>query len=1304
MKGQGKKTAINYVANLLGYDILNIYLNESTKFEDIIGSIAFENENNEFKMLNIKTDFIKTLENKKYTIIIFHNINKANLSIIELITNFYTKKRDIFNINLRRIEPQYSYNFFISIFNYENSIRGTDYLPPSLVQNSIYFQMENNSIEYINKIITKKFHNFKFYEENEKFCKSFLSIYKFDKEELKESNDAILSLNEIDKFIKLRVETFKKLDIDIILGFIFIFRYSSNKIQEKIKNILKFGNTNSSLKFFYDSENINIEISMNKKYYYISLPLEQNSYNEEKKLKINIEEINKNIVSLTSPQRYCLLFLVCSYLSNKPCILQGETSSGKTHLIRLFAKMLGKKLNIYQMNNDSNIIMINGQSKFEDLNIGEINRLRDLAKQLKDLILSLDREDEISVEGIKQLLEKTDEYIKKDKNEEKTKKIIDIKKQIIKIISPINRFKYHKSTFCESLEKGEWVLIEQIESTPTEILERLIPLTFDNPEIKIIQGTKEILYKLKNNNKNYNNINNIINDNEDNIKYINPNFRIFFTYNPDKSDIKINQNLLTNCLTFTLPQNDSPIEYSTQMSYGLLRKSNFDKIYSLELSKRFSNVHQFVKQSVKKTPEYFSGKMQFTGRTINFISNYLIKNLSQISDFNKENIGFICTEILKTFYWNSFNEIKELHNFRYETISKFKENLKIEVISEEEDIKNNYIELSNIIEKINFYLNNIESNDLFFSFELFIKSCEKIKIKDINSILNRLNEIIDLAKKREESIPKNNYFMIMRIQIIINLLKDIGNKVYHPKLFNKELNSIYDLEIFNKIGKIIFLSKIVEKGMFNFPYISPFCNNTNNQKCLKNLLNLIDNFVNQEEGSYIIFKKIIEHLNKNTILFKIINVIFPYYKVQNNNKKKLSILWLQLFEKLYEKKIGFRVEFLFKGEVQSKNIFNENDKSLFPIFKFDTKYEDLFLASGICINQYDSRGKKSDKELVFKFKESKYKEKISLIFYESIIKILNQNINRPTSLFYKEIYESIWGIKSINSHLNQYINNIYYSKKSYNLNLFYDVNENNNKNLDILSNIFGIIFSLPKELKVFIIQYLNNDFIKKLYEIINKKIFELTPNDFDDNKIINEYQKLTEEIKKLSIFFIFIEEKNIYSKNENDLNISNKLKNDIRILKKIAIIFPEIKEFLSKYFEDLNHEYELIEAKIDNKKSDILFNEKDNIRKISIEEKIKELLKKYKDLKIYNNIISILRLIQIKLQNENKITKEYLYNIENIINKLVEKINSKEKSSEIIFPNIKKLKNKNGIKEINGNYIDLLNESLILYSYKLNLT
>ena len=262
MKGQGKKTAINYIANLLGYNVLNIYLNESTKIEDILGSFAFENENNEFKMVNVKTDFIKALENKVYTIIIFHNINRANLSIIEQISNFYRKKRDIYNTNLNKIDLQYNYNFFISIFNSENSISGKDYLPQSLIQNSIYFRMENNAIKYLKEIVRYKLKNYSFKKEYELFSNSFLSVLMFDKEILKESSDLSLSLNEIDKFIKLRKETFEKLDINIILGFIFIFRYSNNKIQEKIKNILKFGYANS-LKFYYDSNNIIIETLIN---------------------------------------------------------------------------------------------------------------------------------------------------------------------------------------------------------------------------------------------------------------------------------------------------------------------------------------------------------------------------------------------------------------------------------------------------------------------------------------------------------------------------------------------------------------------------------------------------------------------------------------------------------------------------------------------------------------------------------------------------------------------------------------------------------------------------------------------------------------------------------------------------------------------------------------------------------------------------------------------------------------------------------------------------------------------------------
>jgi len=1048
MDGQGKKTAIKYIASLLGYNLLNIYLNESTKIEDIFGNIAFDNDdNNGLKMVNVRTDFISTLNKKNYSIIIFHNINKASSSINELITDFYRKKPDIYINNFNKITPEYNYNFFISIFTSENNIKGKEYLPSSLIQNSIYYQIENNAINYLNQIVKFRFFGHEFNDEYKVFSNKFLSVYKFEKDDMKESNESNLSLNELDKFIKLRQNTYKKLDINIILSFIFIFRYSEDEIREKIKNItkIKYDDINTSIKLVSEMGHLYLEIKMNDKYYYLQFHEKKDNEGGN----INIEEINKNLVSLTGPQRYCLLFLSCCYISNKPCILQGETSSGKTHLIHLFADMLGKKLKVYQMNNDSNVILINGQSKFEDLRLDEIDKLRTLKTKLEKLIndnniLIEQQQNDITVEKIGKLLDQANKFISNDSQyNNKIEEIKKIKKEIIKIISPVNRFRYNKSSFCESLEKGEWILIEQIESAPPEILERLIPLTQENPEIKIIQGTKEIIYKYKTPKKNdefdynlgmqNNNNEDDINENGDNIKYISPDFRIFFTYNPDKVDIKINQNLLNNCLTFTLPRNDSSIKYLTQIFYGILRKANFDKASALEFSKRFSNVHQIVKENIKLNPEDFSGKMQFTGRTINFISNYLSKNISHLQRIDRQNIGSIITESLKIFYWNSFQNKNKLSNLKFDTIKKFKENIKVEIIKEEEEIELNYKELNNIVEKIKLYIKNPQNNDLIFSFDTMVKSCEKIKFVDIEKILEKLIKIVDYASKEKSNIPEDKLYLIMKINIIIFLLEEIKKEKISLLYRNYTLFAFEDKSLFSKTSKLLFLSRVLDKKMlFNIPPIISSINYSNRNNFLK-LLQLINDFIKENQGTFVIFKKIIEISKENYKFLRIINIIFPFYKIKDYKNKRMSILWLSLFGKLYDKNIAFKVEFYFNGYLQTNYPFNLEKNNIFPVFKFDTNYDDLFLASGSYINQYDERGKKSNKELTYKFKEKNGdKEKTSIIIYESINTILDQNIEKPTSKFYKNIYDSYIN-KSISSLVTEFLKNIYYDKRIYDL-------------------------------------------------------------------------------------------------------------------------------------------------------------------------------------------------------------------------------------------------------------------------------
>ena len=113
-------------------------------------------------------------------------------------------------------------------------------------------------------------------------------------------------------------------------------------------------------------------------------PLIINTYNSKK---INPNEIKNEILTLSNIQKQCLLFLFISILSKKTCIIQGQTASGKSKLIPLIAKMLGKKLHIYQMNNDSGISILTGYNKIEDeLSNEEKEDLINICKKLKEFI------------------------------------------------------------------------------------------------------------------------------------------------------------------------------------------------------------------------------------------------------------------------------------------------------------------------------------------------------------------------------------------------------------------------------------------------------------------------------------------------------------------------------------------------------------------------------------------------------------------------------------------------------------------------------------------------------------------------------------------------------------------------------------------------------------------------------------------------------------------------------------------------------------------------------------------------------
>ena len=114
--------------------IINIFINEETKKEDLLGKyILQENQNINFKTTNL----LKAITIEENCVIIFHNINKASGSILEILETIIDK--EIAKIPLSNGELKHKSKTFqiIMIIDNENGIFNYSKIPSSLKKNQI---------------------------------------------------------------------------------------------------------------------------------------------------------------------------------------------------------------------------------------------------------------------------------------------------------------------------------------------------------------------------------------------------------------------------------------------------------------------------------------------------------------------------------------------------------------------------------------------------------------------------------------------------------------------------------------------------------------------------------------------------------------------------------------------------------------------------------------------------------------------------------------------------------------------------------------------------------------------------------------------------------------------------------------------------------------------------------------------------------------------------------------------------------------------------------------------------------------
>ena len=366
---------------------------------------------------------------------------------------------------------------------------------------SFLFSLPDFIIEDYKELCNHIFNNDLFKKEINNFVDDILKLTNLlYKENIKER----ITINDLYKFYYFRKETINIIDYQSIFKLLFIQRFTGLIDLKLISKELDYNYYDSvwtdlwpKFKFIVDEDEIFKFIiepftGSNKNIYYEA---DNYIYN-----KLNY------LISLFKEQRISIIFLILSIKCLLPCILQGSSYSGKTHLIKLLAEILGKKLEIIQLNNDSGITLLTGQkSPQSKLNKKKIDNIIEILKktdEIEDLnkfyegILDLNKSNEWKPSQFKELLKKIKEF-PIDIKAAYFEKLQEIKKCLNEQLSFINHIEEEKTKFIDSLEKGNRILLDGIDAAQPEFYEKIISLCSYNPTLNLYEKGPNYIYSYK---------------------------------------------------------------------------------------------------------------------------------------------------------------------------------------------------------------------------------------------------------------------------------------------------------------------------------------------------------------------------------------------------------------------------------------------------------------------------------------------------------------------------------------------------------------------------------------------------------------------------------------------------------------------------------------------------------------------------------------------------------------------------------------------------------------------------------------
>ena len=1199
--GLGKQKVINYISDLLDYDVENIVITNDFSVNDLFKNIVLKsNENGEFEIESVDTKLNKVLsksrskfskklsglsnrgsksniineenEKQKPVIFVFHNIHKASADVLSKISSIFNKKS---------IGCNY---FFIGLINIKESLIERSSYFNTYFYNSIYYVVDSTNIDI------------SFYKQIYDDKDMELSVLKYFKNNGKKG-DNNFTLTDFSKFVALK--RCSHFDDSFLEEIILKNRYFINKINKGNNNMT---NNISSINQFFD-----IDISYKNQNNELLLELNGKSISLESSEILKNFEKEKNCLSYEQKKALCALGL--SVKSKLPIILEGPTGIGKSHLIKLFAKFLGKKIFIIELNKENDTSLLSKRyiyNKYDHKEEEDINTIIDGLIDNKEYIKNVSIEEKLKI-------------LNETKLDKKKKIKFDELKTKYKFT---HRFKYEKSDFFRAVEEGEWILLDGIENAPSSIIEKVTLLCGDKPELNLYEsGQKSIRPK--------------------------EGFHLFMTYNPDRINHNENMSsiLLDKCLIYNLDSFAINEKAISQIIYGFLINSNYSTNAELimDISSRITNLHYKIIKELHNESEKISERT-----IINTCKNW---------NFQKEDATSFAKSLKDNFLYFYFpsSDINKFDKIINDYIGKKGTNF-IPLA------KNFSTECKESLYLLDLLEQSIKQNKNYhFNLGDFIFSCLNIPFNYLESLKNSINEVLSKA------IDFNYNYIFLPINILIKYLDEIYN-LY--KIQNKNINNFIIRKIidFPNIKILLLFEKLYKNNLLSWNCINILYENDNIFKIIKLLseqqnletlgifleelianFNYINDIINIfpysifQETRFSLINEILMKIIKITSIkkinfqIKILDKEYNFKYTQNENDNLSIILDLNLNEDN---------QLIITKETKII-LFSINKNKSIPSPKFEkheylklNRYFIMLIEKIMDVHIIDKKSFKNIyREIIFKLDDIINPISITNFNLEMLFK--NKN----------NLVTNIWSILFLNKEFDNYLEILLKSIEKNVFEIFVRIKtdiliespENFDYKLDKIISLSKDLYSLLEDNSFIINLSKNENYVvnmkfndieerkkiqKKIKEEINNINYFTTKNNYFPyvNELFisyselleNENRRLLNEIDKLEIYDFKERIANKIKLGLSSKKLIDKLLNDLRIMD----TNEKLKEFdilIDNYI--MNYNSQKKEKKIS------LFSEKDtssNFLQENKNEKLIDLLLKYSKIKdiindIYNN-------------------------------------------------------------------------------------